>query len=154
MLCDVPSCDVSLIEFTRLVEIAVRYVAFEHLEEARYDAGFFVDEVIQRRGRSERTYYRWKRDDRAPRWAHELTSLYAGDLSAFGLPKCRPKHGVIFHADLECRHHRWPLQDLLAEIVSLVRQCDSKDEYPSAEDPEIPDGLDNSNKLPSFQSDE
>ena len=97
-----------------------RKVCFERFEETRWNAFMHIDKACLELGITQRTYYRWKADKKAPIWAYNLMKRCTGDLEVFGWKYWRIENGVLYHNQLNHRHHNWQPQDLLIPLFSPV----------------------------------
>lgn len=111
-------------------------VTFEHIEEARREAGFFVVDVCEYLGISERSYYRWKASGYGPRWVYKSLEILSGRLDFQGWKGWRLFDGVLYNEELNTKYYNWIPADLM---VSVFCRCPGhletmKRRFPTAKD--------------------
>lgn len=94
----------------------VKKTSFEYLDEARSDAGFFVDEACDWLGITERTWYRWQSQNQCPVWAYRSLKLRSGDLEFLGWKYWFLKRGVLTRSDLNPKYYSWEDSDLMITV--------------------------------------
>ena len=92
---------------------AMKWISYTEFKDARLTAGLSFLEARLLLDVSERTYMRWKHDERVPSWACQIMSLLSGDLSHFGWVGWEVRNGKLFQIDLIARHHFWTQADVL-----------------------------------------
>lgn len=97
-----------------------RKVPFDYIEETRLQAGFFVSELCEELGISERSWYRWKADKFAPRWVYRAVEILSGRLDFHGWKRWYIYDGVLYRSDLNPKYYSWEAGDLM---VSVFCQC-------------------------------
>lgn len=97
-------------------------VRFEDLEEARLVAGYFVDELADQLGFSERSYYRWKADGFAPKWVSIALNLLCGRLDHLGWKGWYISEGVLYHQMHHPDQYFWKQSDLLHDRFLIVNK--------------------------------
>lgn len=88
-------------------------VDFKEFEETRLNAGFFVREVVEFLGISQRTWYRWKQQNQAPIWALRALKLRAGCLDYLGWYGWYIERGVLYNRKHSPNLYRWTPSDLV-----------------------------------------
>ena len=94
----------------------MRRIAFEEIEQACHDAGFFISDACRELGISRRTWYRWKHDGHGPQWAYRLINLLSGDLSHFGWKHWQIRQGTLYNDQLNSRYYQFKPADLLVSV--------------------------------------
>lgn len=93
-----------------------RKTEFCYLDEARHIAGFFVSEVCQELGISQRTWYRWRSQGYGPKWALKCLEILSGDLSHLGWKNFYIKDSVLYNRELNTKYYNWETQDLMITV--------------------------------------
>jgi len=92
-----------------------RKVPFEYIEETRLRAGFFVDELCEELGVSQRSWYRWKAQNEAPRWVYRAVEIMSGKLDFFGWKGWYIFDGVLYKEDLNPKYYKKTPGELAAD---------------------------------------
>lgn len=87
---------------------------FAYIEETRLRAGFFVDELCEELGVSQRSWYRWKSQNEAPRWVYRAVEILSGKLDFFGWKGWYIFDGVLYREDLNPKYYKKTPGDLAA----------------------------------------
>jgi len=81
-------------------------VLFDDLEETRLFSGWFVRDLCDDLGITERTYYRWKREGYAPKWVSVALYALCGKLDHLGWKGFYIRDGKLYsqghHPDQYC----------------------------------------------------
>lgn len=85
----------------------MRKTEFYKIEETRLEAGFFVREVCENLGISERTWYRWKQKNSAPIWALRAIKLMSGKLDFLGWNGWYIEQGVLYTEKHSLKNYNW-----------------------------------------------
>ena len=91
-------------------------ICFERFEETRWQAFMHVDKACLEMGITQRTYYRWKAEKKAPVWAYNLMKRCTGDLEIFGWKNWKIENGVLYNNGLHHVYHNWKPQDLIKPL--------------------------------------
>lgn len=92
------------------------WLPFEDLEEARLAAGFFSLSGFRQELRiSERTWYRWKQQNRVPASAVQHAACLTGRLDRLGWSGWKIENGVMMFEGLNPKYYQWRPNELLAE---------------------------------------
>lgn len=97
-------------------------VDFESLNETRLEAGFFVREVCEMLGISERTWYRWQRSEKAPKWSYLALRTLSGRLDFLGWRGWYIERGVLYTEKHSPKLYNWKPEDLTVWRFCQVRQ--------------------------------
>lgn len=100
-------------------------IPFDYIEETRLRAGFFVSELCDELGISERSWYRWKAEEFAPRWVYRAVEILSGRLDFHGWKRWYICDGVLYRNDLNPKYYSWEANDLM---VSVFCQCPAHQE--------------------------
>jgi hypothetical protein len=94
----------------------VKKTSFEYLdEEARHDAGLFINEACDWLGISRGTWLRWEKSGLCPIWAYRTLKLKSDDLS-LGWKYFYLDKGVLYRSDLNPKYYNWDESDLMATV--------------------------------------
>ena len=104
----------------------MKKVCFERFEETRWNAFLHINELCDELGISERTYYRWKADKQAPKWAYKAVKRCTGELTIFGWKGWRIENGVLYCDGVSHKHHNWTPKDLLVPLFTPPKIIDGK----------------------------
>jgi hypothetical protein len=106
---------------------------FSELDETRFKAGFFVSDVCEKFGISQRTWYHWKKNKHAPKWALIALKLLAGELDQLGWKGWYIERGVLYTRKHSANLYNWTPGQLAKErFLELHRNIYSVDMRTSA----------------------
>lgn len=91
----------------------MKKVPFDCLEDTRLFAGYFVREVCDELGISERSYYRWKREGFGPKWVLVALNLLCGKLDHLGWKGWYIADGKLFSQYHHPSQYNWTPGQLL-----------------------------------------
>ena len=99
----------------------MKKVPFDYIEETRLEAGFFVPELCDELGISERSWYRWKKENAAPRWVHRAVEILSGRLDYFGWDGGFICDGVLYRSDINPKYYSWSPGDLMEALFKSIQ---------------------------------
>lgn len=97
-------------------------VDFDSIEETRLEAGFFVREICEQLGISERSWYRWKRSGSGPKWVFLSLRILSGRLDFLGWRGWYIERGTLFCEFHSPKLYNWTPSDLTVSKFWEVRR--------------------------------